>query len=158
MATDTIREQRQLYRKEMGLRIKALRESKGMTQSELAKAAALPQPTISAIEVGNRQATPQQRASVAAVFSIDQGQLDPLVTPRFTLAGIVQQAASGRMAPMSVVARTRELPPGYEDFNERHGKRLGINRREDWYLKSSRFDAEPWVEFDDQFWTEMLEF
>jgi transcriptional regulator with XRE-family HTH domain len=61
--------------KELGARIKSLREERGMTQAVLGQALGIDQSTVSRIEDGTRSLTARELAGASSVFGVTIGVL-----------------------------------------------------------------------------------
>lgn len=59
----------------MANKLRAAREAAHLTQVQLSARALVPQPTISALETGRRNAGPATRARLAAALDVDEAWL-----------------------------------------------------------------------------------
>lgn len=62
-----------------GVGVRALRELRDWTQTDLAEAASVPQSTVSRIETGSRQISDEVRVKVAKALNVDPHKLFPYV-------------------------------------------------------------------------------
>ncbi|WP_439627618.1 helix-turn-helix domain-containing protein [Gemmata sp.] len=65
------------WSRHVGAKIRKLREEMGLTQTQLAEKAGLPQPHISRIETATYTATRKTLEKIAAALGVPVGQLDP---------------------------------------------------------------------------------
>lgn len=116
----------------MGAVIKDLADAKGLNVKQLAERVGISAPAMSMLISGKRGAKPETLTAIAAALGVTAAQLDP------------------------DTSHTEEL--GLERFIKDYREPLGITPREEWYLRQSRFKAEEWVTFGDDFWRGVLEF
>jgi len=116
----------------MGAVIKDLAETKGLNVKQLAERVGISAPAMSMVLAGKRGVKPETLTAIAAALGVTTAQLDP------------------------DTSHTEDS--GLERFIKDYREALGITPREEWYLRQSRFRAEEWVTFGDDFWRGILEF
>jgi hypothetical protein len=123
--------------------------AKRVTNAAIGKAANIEPSIVTRIMNGDRIAHVGQILAIATALEA------PDLLPADMRLG--PQAPDGKALNRMSAPATR-MPPGLEGFLERHAKRTKVTKRERWYLENSRFQAEPWVSFDDEFWDGQLAF
>lgn len=118
--------------------LRAALKASGLTQRALAKKANVTEAFFSKLKKGDVGASSESLDAIAKALGVSPANL---VMPEVA-------APVGPEAP----------PEGLLEFLAGNEAKLGITKRERWYLLQSRFRAEPWVVFDDAFWLQMLKF
>lgn len=90
---------------ELGRRVRAIRESRGVTQAELAKILKLPQPNVSDMERGARGLTVHQVVRLARALKVSA---DEILLPNGKGSKITKPAASLKV--LRRVQRIEKLP------------------------------------------------
>lgn len=123
-------------------RIGVVMKTAGMTQTDVADATGqrVKQGELSKLLKGQRALSRDKLYVLVDALKLDLAQL---------LKGTFDDGAlEGIGSP----------PEGVEGFLERQRVALSITDKEAWYLRQSRFKAEPWRVQDDKFWLKMLKF
>lgn len=124
-------------------RLVELRDKAGLNNAQLSKKSGIDTSTISRLLSGQRPPTTQQIGELAQALGCSA---DDILKPGELTEG------SAPAAPAS------DLMPGLAAYFERHASDHKITNRERYHLENSRFSTEPWVVFDDKFWSEVLKF
>lgn len=117
-----------------GALVAALAKAK-MTQRQLAAAIGKTEATISRLASGQGRTTTDTLAKIATTLGVSVAVLAPQPVPDGSA-----------------------YPEGLAAFLMRHEDELAITQRERFYLENSRFKAEPWLVFNDDFWGQILMF